>query len=97
MKDYSKILIEKIVSTSRTVDKEQRNSNGSLEIKVSDNDIKDILGRKRLRQGLKDNLVNDLNSAGLKALNCDTDSLCITIPKEKIDKKILKYSDIKKD
>ncbi len=95
MKDYSKIFIEEMVSTARTVDKKERHSNGSLEIKISDEDIKDILGRKRLRQGLKKNLIKDLASANVKASECDTNSLCIIIPKEKLDKKILKYSDIK--
>lgn len=95
MKDYSKIFLEEVVSTAKTVDKEERNNKGSLELKLSDNDIKNILGRKRLRKGLKNNLIEDLNSANVTASECDTNSLCIIIPEEKLDKKILKYSDIK--
>jgi len=95
MKDYSKIFLEEVVSTARTVDKKERNTEGALEIKISDKDIKDILGRDRLRQGLKDNLIKDLESANIKASTCDSNSLCIIIPEEKLEKKILKYSDIK--
>ena len=96
MKDYSKIFLEEVVTTARTVDKKDRNTNGSFEMKLSDKDIKDILGRERLREGLKNNLIKDLESANVKATICDSNSLCIVIPKEKLEKKIAKYSDIKK-
>ena len=96
MKDYSKIFMEEVVTTARTVDKKDRNSDGSFEMKLSDKDIKDILGRKRLREGLKNNLIKDLESANVKATTCDSNSLCIIIPEEKLEKKIAKYSDIKK-
>jgi len=96
MKDYSKILVEEVVTTARMAEKKYRNSDGSFEMKLSDKDIKDILGRKRLRKGLKDNLIKDLDSANVKASICDSNSLCITIPEEKLEKKIAKYSDIKK-
>lgn len=94
MKDYSKILIEDIIAKAKMVDKKERMDNGSLEIKISDKDIKNILARKRLRKGLKDNLVQDLIDANFKASNCDTSSLCVVIPKDKLEKKIIKYSDI---
>lgn len=94
MKDYSKVFLENIVSKAKTVDEEKRNSDGSLEIKISDNDIKSILERKRLRGGLKENLIKDLESANCKATTCDTNSLCVTIPKEKMEKEIMKYSDL---
>lgn len=94
MKDYSKIFIEDIVSKAKKVDESQKEQNGSVEIKISDNDIKNILNRKRLKKGLKENLVKDLQNSNLKASSCDTNSLCVTIPKEKIEKKIIKYSDI---
>ena len=96
MKDYSKIFLEEVVATARTVDKKDRNTNGSFEMKLSDKDIKDILGRERLRKGLKDNLIEDLENANVKASTCDSNSLCIIIPKAKLEKKIAKYSDIKK-
>ena len=94
MKSYSKVFVEELVSKAKKVDKSERDSNGSLEIKVSDNDIKNIVGRKRLRQGLKANLIKDLEGTNFKASECDTNSLCIIIPKEKLDKKIINYSDI---
>jgi hypothetical protein len=96
MKDYSKIFLEEVVTTARTVDKKDRNTDGSFEMKLSDKDIKDILGRERLRKGLKNNLIKDLESANVKASTCDSNSLCIIIPEEKLEKKIAKYSDIKK-
>ena len=94
MKDYSKIFIEDIVSKAKKVDINKREKDGSLEMKISDKDIKNILNRKRLRKGLKDNLLKDLKESKLNASNCDTSSLCVTIPKDKIEKKIIKYSDI---
>jgi len=96
MKDYSKIFLEEVVTTARTVDKKDRNTDGSFEMKLSDKDIKEILGRERLRKGLKNNLIKDLESANIKASTCDSNSLCIIIPEEKLEKKIAKYSDIKK-
>jgi len=94
MKDYSKIFIEDIVAKAKKVDQAKREKDGSLEIKVSDKDIKEILNRKRLRKGLKDNLVKDLTNSQLKASTCDTNSLCVVIPKDKLDKQVIKYSDI---
>lgn len=95
MKSYSKKFIEDIVSKAKKVDKKDKNDNGSLEIKISNNDIRNILDRKRIRKSLKDNLVKDLDNANIQVNICDTNSLCVTIPKDKIEDKIIKYSDIK--
>ena len=94
MKDYSKLFIEDIVSKAKNADKKKREENGSFEMKISDKDIKNILNRKRLRKGLKENLIKDLESSSLKASSCDTNSICVVIPKDKIEKNINKYSDI---
>ena len=96
MQDYSKLFIEDIVSTAKKVDVKDKNKDGSIEMKISDKDIKSILDRKRLKKGLKDNLMKDLNSAKIEASKCDSNSLCVVIPKEKLERKILNYSDIKK-
>jgi hypothetical protein len=94
MKDYSKIVLQDIIAKARKVPQENRNTDGSLEIKVSDNDLKKISGRKRLRESLKNNIFNDLNEKDITTKKCDTDSLCIIIPKEKMGKQIINYKDI---
>lgn len=95
MQDYSKLFIEDIVSKAKKVDASNKNDDGSIEIKISNNDIKNILDRKRLKKGLKENLIKDLNNSNIKAKTCETEAICVVIPKEKIEKKIIKYSDIK--
>jgi hypothetical protein len=72
-----------------------KKDDGSLEIKISNSDIKSILGRQRIRKGLRDNLVKDLNSSNIKTSSCDSNSLCVIIPKDKLEKTIIKYNDIK--
>lgn len=94
MKDYSKVVLQDIIKKLRNVSEENKNEDGSLEIKVSDDDLKEILGRKRLRESLKDNIFKDFNEKNITTKKCDTDSLCIIIPKEKMEKKIINYKDL---
>jgi len=56
--------------------------------------LKEILGRKKLRESLKDNIIDDFEGTTIIAKRCDTDSLCIIIPKEKMEKKIINHKDL---
>ena len=93
-KDSQKFMSD-IVGKVRGIKPEDRLEDGSVEISVNDNDIKTILGKKVLRSNLKAKLEEDLNSAGLSAKVCVTDEMKIVVPKDTIECKTIRYSDIK--
>ena len=94
-KDSEKF-IEDIVEKVRKIKPGDRLEDGSVEISVADNDIKTILNKKVLRGNIKSRLEEDLKTAGLEAKIGVTNTIEITIPKDKIDTKVIKYSDLDK-
>lgn len=87
---FMSVVIDKV----RSIDPENRLEDGSVEVAVSDTDIKDILNKKVLRSTLKPRLEEDLESAGMLVNKTCSGALEITIPKDMIDTKAVKYSDL---
>jgi len=95
MRDDSKKLLEKVIADCKEISENlQKNPDGSIDIKLSNKNVKEILGKQRIKEGLKNNLVDDLKD--LNASICDTNSLCLTIPKSKLEKTIISYDEIQK-
>lgn len=92
----SKKFMDDIVGKVRKLDPAVRLENGSVEISVEDDNIKEILGKKVLRGNTKERLCKDLNDAGLEAKVCPTNDIRLVIPKDKIDCKTIKYSELDK-
>jgi len=92
----SKKFMEDIINKVKLVKKENRLEDGSVEIKVADEDIKHILNKKVLRGNVKQRLSDDLQSAGINAQVCVTNDLKVTIPNEILEDKTIKYSELQK-
>lgn len=90
----SKKFMDDIVGKVRKLDPSLRSEDGSVEISVDDEDIKAILGKKVLRSNTKERLSEDLKSAGLEAKVCPTNDMKLVIPKDKIECKTIRYSEL---
>lgn len=93
-KDSEKF-IEDIVEKVKQLSPDSRLEDGSVDISVTDDDIKSILNKRVVRGKLKTNLEADLNKAGLTAKIGATNLMEISIPKDKIDTTVIKYKDLK--
>jgi len=63
-------------------------------IKIDKEDIKQALGKKRLHDSVVTNIKNNLTSAGFEVKeNCES-TVCVTIPKEKINNNVIAYKDL---
>ncbi len=95
MHNESKKFLEDIISKVKSIAPDDRLEDGSVEISVNDNDIKDILSKKVLRGSVKTTIEKDLITAGLDVKICANDDMKIIVPKDKIECKTIRYSDIK--
>lgn len=90
----SKKLMDDVIGKVRQLDPSTRAEDGSVEISIDDDDIKTILGKKVLRSNTKERLSTDLKEAGLEAKVCPTNDMKVIIPKDKIECKTIKYSEL---
>lgn len=97
MHEVSRIFMEDVVEKLRAIKKEDRLEDGSVEVSISDNDIKGILNKKVLRSNVKQRISDDLNAVGINVKVCITNDLKVTIPDAVLDDKTIKYSELKKD
>jgi len=84
-----------VIEKVRKIEPEKRLEDGSVKVAVSDDDIKHILDIKVLRNNVKPSIVEDLKTAGLEISVGVANDLEMTIPKDKIETNVIKYSELK--
>ena len=94
MNKHSIKLMNDVIEKVRKIEPEKRLEDGSVKVAISDNDIKHILDVKVLRSNVKPSIVEDLKTAGLDVKVGVVNDLEISIPKDKIETKVIKYSEL---
>ena len=94
MNKHSVKLMNDVIEKVRKIEPEKRLEDGSVKVAVSDDDIKHILDVKVLRSNVKPSIVEDLKTAGLDVKVGVVNDLEISIPKDKIETKVIKYSEL---
>jgi len=94
MNKHSVKLMNDVIEKVRKIEPGKRLEDGSIKVAVSDDDIKHILDIKVLRNNVKPSIVEDLNTAGLEVKIGVVNELEISIPKDKIETNVIKYSEL---
>jgi len=77
----------------RSVKKKSSNLNQDVMVKITKDDIKDGLGRQRLKKVTIEKLKKDFEKSGLRVDDCDND-LCVTIPVDKLKSNVFTYKEL---
>jgi len=94
MNKHSVKLMNDVIEKVRKIEPKKRLEDGSVKVAMSDDDIKHILDVKVLRSNVKPTIVEDLKTAGLEVKIGVVNELEISIPKDKIETNVIKYSDL---
>jgi len=89
--EFAKNLIEKV---SAGVKEENRRDDGSVEVRLTTEDIKNGLNIKVLRKDTKQKLQEDLQTCGLAVEACPTAVIRVTIPKDQLQCDVIDYKDL---